>query len=255
MNKRFLLITSCFFIVTVYWSCSKKTFTDALPQVQFVSVTPYGNDSAIIAGNVTSAGASPVEYVGFAFSANSSVDLLKNQVLLNGTTGRFSAGVKVYHDSTYYFKCFAANSFGYAASAAFKCTIGSAVGDSAPCALNSNYIVDGGYGGYSIVSLNTGPSYASYGGSFGVYVDNGSSTESVDICFNGSPGNGTYNSVSSLSFDTNPYDCEIVVNGSYVVNAGGKVYVSVKSGKTTISFCPITYIGTSTYSISGKITY
>ncbi|HTA83513.1 MAG TPA: hypothetical protein VK783_11280, partial [Bacteroidia bacterium] len=96
--------------------CTKKTYEETLPQVNFVSVVPYGNDSAIITGNVSSAGASPIEYVGFAYSTTPSFDILSNQILGNGTLGQFSAQIKASQDSTYYFKCFAANSYGYKVS-------------------------------------------------------------------------------------------------------------------------------------------
>ncbi len=166
--------------------CSKRTYTDALPQVQFLSVVPYQSDSLIITGKVVSQGASSVENVGFAYDRQSSFSILKNQVLLNGTSSQFSAIILGYQDSTYYFKAFATNSFGYSESTVFKYTVPTAGGQSAPCNISNNTILDNNVN-YSFVEKFSGTSYATYG-SFGVEADD-AQAEMVNLYFNQIPAN------------------------------------------------------------------
>lgn len=235
--------------------CTKKTYDDALPKVDFVSALAYGNDSVIVTGNVTSAGASPIEYVGFAYSTNPTFDILENQVIGNGTTGEFSTLVRGFQDSTYYFKCFAANSFGYVVSNTFKYTVPAATPQTAPCSVTNNTVIDNSQT-YYMNYVATNSVSAAYG-NFEVDAENGSS-EIVDIYFNATPTNGVYTTqvdAANFSFDTNPYDCVVTVNG-YAVNTGGKVYVGINSGTTTVSFCSLIYVAYSTnFSISGKVSY
>ncbi|HTB07856.1 MAG TPA: hypothetical protein VK806_12960 [Bacteroidia bacterium] len=244
-------------LLAMYWSCSKP-YNEALPVVQFVSASAVGNDSIILIGNVTSSGADAVQYVGFAYAEQPSFDILSNQVLLNGTTGMFSWKVKALPDSTYYIKCFAANSFGYAATGNFKYTVPVGSPQSAPCAstIPANSVVDNKIT-YSM-SVNYDNTYPQYG-TVGIETS-GFPSESVNIYFNGAPANGIYSTASdptNFNFDSNPYDCVIMINSSYFTNSGGQVYVAVTSpGHGTITFCSIPYVVSSaTYYISGNISY
>jgi hypothetical protein len=257
--KRHLLILLAFVCFTVNWSCTKYTYDEALPSVQFVSAKFYGNDSVLLTGKVTNTGASGIENVGFAYDEQPSFDILVNQVGAPPTSGQFSVVIKLIPDSTYYIKCFATNSFGYVVSTNFKYTVPSATPEYAPCAgtIPANSVVDNKvtYAMTYIYYDNTSAQY----GNVGIETQNGSS-EFVNIYFTAAPVNGIYTTVydpTTLSSDPNPYDCTILVNNSYAVNAGGKVYVAIGTGGTgTITFCSISYVAFSTtFFVSGNITY
>ncbi|HSY75704.1 MAG TPA: hypothetical protein VK890_02540 [Bacteroidia bacterium] len=257
--KRYLLFSFAFICFTINWSCTKYTYDQALPSVQFVSAKFYGNDSVQLTGKVTNIGASPIDNVGFAYDEQPAFDILVNQIGVPPTSGQFSVVVRLAPDSTYYIKCFATNDFGYVASANYKYTVPSAAPEVAPCAgsIPANSAVDNKVT-YSMVDINYDNTSALYG-NVGVETDNGSS-EFVNIYFRAAPVNGIYTTITdptALSSDPNPYDCTIVVNNSYVVNAGGSVYVALGSGGTgTITFCSIPYVAYSTtFFVSGNITY
>jgi hypothetical protein len=257
MKKVFLLLI-LFSFLAIDWSCSKVTYDQALPAVQFVSAKSFGNDSVLLTAKVTSSGASAIENVGFAYSEQPVFDILVNQVLAPPVAGQFSVVVKLIPDSTYYIKCFATNSFGYVASGNYKYNVPVATPQTAPCAssIPANSIVDA-KATYSMPYIY----YNSSGSTFGnidINANNGGS-ETIDIYFNAAPLNGVYTTSdpSNLSFDTNPYDCAIVMNNNYAINSGGLVYVALGAGGSgTITFCSIPYSAFSTtYFVSGNITY
>jgi len=239
-NSLYTLLFVLFFLC----GCTKKNYEDALPKVEFVSATQCGNDSAILVGNVIISGADAVQITGFAYASIPNFDITSNQLVLAGSTGQFSGKVLAYPDSTYYFKCFAANDYGYVVSNTFKCTIGSALPDSAPCSINNN-ILKIASGSYTLTNINYGIPSPPYG-NYQVEADDGFGNE-IDYYFNALPANGIYNVVSDLSFDTNPYDCQVMIDQTYGVNAGGKVYVAHnKDGTVTISDCSLTFMVSST---------
>ncbi len=257
MKKTFLFLL-IFIVCGLYWSCSKVTYDEALPAVQFISAKSYGNDSVLLTAKVTSSGASPIENVGFAYSEQPYFDILVNQIQAAPTLGQFSVVIKAIPDSTYYIKCFATNSFGYVASGNYKYTVPTTTPQSAPCAASipANSVVDNKatYSGLYIYYNNAGSTY----GNIDVNATNGAS-ETVDIYFNAPPVNGIYTTSdpSNLSFDPNPYDCAIVVNNNYVVNSGGYVYIALGNGGSgTITFCSLPYVAfSSTFFVSGNLTY
>lgn len=254
--KKFVLLISITITCLLGWNCTKYTFDQSLPQVQIVSANLINSDTLMITGNVVSAGSTAIQNVGFAYSNQPNFDIISNQVLLNGTTGKFSMYLMVYPDSTYYFKCFATNANGYAASGNLKYTVIPIGPQTAPCAgsLSTNYVVDGGLG-YNIIDVNT---YTGGGATYGNYelaTDNGGN-EVIDIFFRYTPTNGVYTTAdpTNLSTDPNPYDCGISIDNSYFANAGGKVYISINGSTITYTFCSILYNnGSTNVSLSGML--
>ena len=238
----------------IFWGCSKP-YSDALPTVQFVSVVPYGvEDSVLITGNVTSSGASQIDYVGFSFSSTPNFDLLSRQVLLNGTTGQFSAIVPAHNDSTFYFKCFAANDYGYVASTVYSYFVPATKPDSAPCSISQNTVI---FSGTWTPSYIYAGGLAAYG-SYYVEADFGFSYV-LDIYFNKVPTNGQYSVLNTTDFidNTSPYVATIVMDNANSVTEGGYIYIAQnKDGSTTVSFCPLNVdISSVNYPVSAKITF
>jgi hypothetical protein len=240
--------------------CSKN-YNDALPSCSFVSAVPYGQDSILIVGQVTKQGASPVEYNGFAYSNQPNFDITSNQVgcALN-RQGLFQAVIPINPDSTYYFKCYVANEYGYTVSGNYKYTVPYPAPDSAPCSLTNNVVTDNRIA-WTMFYIS-GAGNASFG-SYGIQASDMSGSEELNIYFNIVPVNGVYTTDGDeQDFIDNSYKkfSVLIVLGNftqYTVNSGGKVYVAQnKDGTTTLSFCTLTYTAFSTnFPLSGKITF
>lgn len=117
-NKYYLLIGSfvIFFGTVLNWGCKKETLNDALPVVKMVSVQQLGTDSVIIKGTIITNDGNDVLYEGFCYGTDPVPPITENQVLLQSDSTNFSAHLYMKLDSIRYFRCFAANSFGYAVS-------------------------------------------------------------------------------------------------------------------------------------------
>jgi hypothetical protein len=250
-----LLITT---VAVTNWTCSKPYY-EALPVVQFVSAVPYGNDSLLVTGNISSQGLSAVQYAGFASAEQPSFDIMENQVVKSaGSVGHFTALIKAIQDSTYYIKCFAVNSYGYTATGNYVYTVPAAGPQTAPCAksITANTVNDAGMT-YNITDgyyITAAPTY----GKVDIEADNGG-TEEIDIYFTTTPINGIYTTsdATNLDFDTNPFDCGIIINNTYLVNSGCKVYIALNNtaGTVTVTYCSLPYlVSSSTYYISGNYT-
>jgi hypothetical protein len=236
----------------LFMSCKKLTYDDAIPKVTIVSASFYSLDSVILHGKITTRGASAIEYTGFAFDTHPNLSLLKNQVLLKNGSTDFSAIVHAYHDTTYYFKAFAANSFGYSSSNVIQFKVPAPAPVVAPCTLTNNYITDNGVGQTATaIGSASNPSYGNYA------VDIYESSEDVYVFFPYVPINGIYTTTSD-GYNIGHGQVYIYINNFnlYSINSGGKVYVSINNGITTVSFCSLNYsIGNYNATISGKVTY
>ncbi len=109
-----------FFLVFINWGCKKETLNDAIPVVNMVSVQQFGIDSVIVTGTITTNSGVDILYEGFCYGTDPVPPVIENQVLFQTDSTTFSAHLHVNKDSTYYFRCLAANSFGYAVSAPIK---------------------------------------------------------------------------------------------------------------------------------------
>src|SRR6185312_1475694 len=230
--------------------CSKN-YEDSLPACTFLSAVPYGQDSILIVGQVTKQGASPIEYNGFAYSNQPNFDITSNQLGCALTQqGLFEAVIPANPDSTYYFKCYVANEYGYTVSGNYKYTVPYPAPDSAPCSL-TNHVVNDNHIAWKMIYVSGGGN-ASFG-SYGVQANDASGNEVVNIYFNMIPVNGIYTTDGDeqdfIDYPNNKFSVLIVLGNftQYTVNSGGKVYVAQnKDGSTTVSFCTLTYTAFST---------
>lgn len=240
-------------------ACHKK-FESAIPQVKLISASPFDGDSVMLTGEVTDKGNSDVQYVGFCYSTQPNFDITQNQLLLNGTNGTFSGAVYAKLDSTYYFKCFAANDISYGVSSIFKYTVQLSPPDSASCGLSNNTVIDNSKL-WTSPAVNSGPGYAPYG-VFGVQANFNYGYEILNVQFKQVPVNGVYTIIydfSSFQYYTNPFYVYATIGSalsSFPLNSGQIYIAQNKDGSTTLSFCGITYTTVSnTYQASGKITF
>ncbi len=247
-------ITSIFVVFILLASCKKESFNDALPAVVIQSIVPYGFDSVIVTGKITTAGAGNLDYVGFCYGSGSiNPGITLNQVLLNGTSGSFSAALLAYQDSSYSFKAFAANDLGYSFSSVVKYTVPHATAVIAPCTLINNQITDAGSTfGVAASGSASNPSYGNY-----MVTINGTN-EDIYISFANLPQNGIYiTTTNGSSLAANQVIINISNFNQYTINGGQKVYVALnKNATTTISFCSLTYNnGVSNATMFGETSY
>lgn len=256
------LLMSVILSILLFQGCKKYTYDDSLPVVKFISAVQYGfGDSVLLVGEVTSQGASPVQYVGFSFSPQPIFPILSRQALLNGTNGKFQYVVPAYPDSTYYFNCFAANSFGYAISGNYKYTVAWPALDTAPCIIANNTVIDNNVTYTMGKGLNAGANGGP--GNDNIEVSNGN--EILNFAFNINPVSpGIYITDGNPSDFPNSFNPNSVLitlgiigfSGTYV-KSGGSVYVGQSKNGNTISFCLLTYTvpGVGSFPIIAKITY
>jgi len=107
-------------LLFVFGACQKHTLNEVLPVVQMTSVVKLGNDSVVVTGTVVTDNGGALGYEGFCYGTNPLPDITQNQKLFQTDSVHFSVHLYVNKDSTYYFRCFAANSFGYGVSGAMK---------------------------------------------------------------------------------------------------------------------------------------
>ena len=119
-DKYYALIPGFILLLLMFVGCKKHTLNEVLPVVKMVSVQPLGKDSVIVKGTIVSDNGDVLAYEGFCYSTRLMPDITQKQKLLMQDSVNFSAHLYINKDSTYYFRCFAANSFGYAVSGALK---------------------------------------------------------------------------------------------------------------------------------------
>lgn len=214
-------------------SCRKalKDVNDYFPKIKLVSATVQANGSVLLTGEIESKGGSAIEHLGFCFNYSNPPTMLDNQISL--TAGSvFSAEVSgVSVDSVYYFRAWAANSFGYSYSnvISLDSIIASPVIPS--CSLSVNTIDFGGgfIENYSNVEAPvTSNGETSFDGTT-------SSGHSVSFVFGSTITTGTYTTTS----DPSPSNGEIHVRFvSGALNPGTKVYVNtVSPGVFDLTVC------------------
>ena len=119
-NNLFIVLSVLLFSVVMNSGCKKVTLNDALPVLKMVSVQPFGNDSVVVTGTITANSTVDIQYEGFCYGTDAVPAITENQVLYQTDSTTFSAHIYVNPANTYYFRCFAANSFGYAISVPLK---------------------------------------------------------------------------------------------------------------------------------------
>ena len=113
-KKNSTLATTVLLVILIAGACKKSSIDDAIPVVSIKSVSVTATDSAIITGSLVNQGAASVKYEGICYGIDSMPDLTENQHFIQGNQSDFSFTVPVKHDSTYFIRAFAANTYGYA---------------------------------------------------------------------------------------------------------------------------------------------
>jgi hypothetical protein len=254
-RKIFYPCLSFLFAAAIFSGCKKARYEDALPVTEITSVTMIDDETAEVKGKLVSPGEAGIEYLGFCYGYTPNPDMESNETLVQpGEDGTFTGKVKLQQDSTYYFRAFATNYFGYSMSRDFEYTVPHAGPQIAPCPLDDNTIL--------LMSTKypvggTGFSHPLYG-THGVYADSewGTGGPGIEIEFKKYPANGVYTTVDD-GWDFRDYGktSEVYVSVSdETVEPGGKVYVSENpDGSLLISFCDLKfYFSSSEINTSAK---
>jgi hypothetical protein len=138
------LILSISILTLSIASCKKplSDVNDYFAKVTTVSATVQTDGSVLIEGKVESEGAEPIQYLGVVSSTTKEPTLLNRQVPATtySTDGKFTTiltgGFNV--DSVYYFRTWAANSFGYTYGNTVSLSKIIAAPITAPCTLTLN---------------------------------------------------------------------------------------------------------------------
>jgi hypothetical protein len=245
LNKHIILTGKAFVFLLAavqLWlltGCEKKVYNDALPVVENYSVKMLGPDSVILSGHLINTGADPILYEGFCYGTHANPPITENQSFKQQADTFFNRHIAVYHDSEYYYRCFAANGYGYSLTKPYHFTIPPGHPETAPCQVADNSVVYQGMVYSTPGNIKSGGSYAVGGGTWGLVIDcrkNGGPY--INLNFFKKPGNGIY--ISTNKSLANPSQVLIYID-SIAVDPNENVYVSANpDGTCTISYCAIT---------------
>jgi len=125
-------------------SCRKpyKDVNDYFPKIKLESAILQTDGTVLLKGKIESEGASAIEYLGFCYGTKSTPKIVDNQIALS--TSDFTTIVessKFDIDSTYYFRAWAANGYGYSQSSNIL-SLDSIIAAPVipPCNLSANYV-------------------------------------------------------------------------------------------------------------------
>jgi hypothetical protein len=251
--QRFIIICALFLI-----GCDKdspfKDYSDPYPKVQTLEAVPGEGDTIILAGECTSEGKFPLQYIGFYYDTDPNPKM-DRQEAFEPFIGKFGSKIGgLSPDSTYYYVAFAVNDLGYSKGDVKSFKVGKPTPQVAPCTMPSNF-----------VSLNGSESTLSYPFSEITNNDAVITTESyssgiqLSLTFNEtSITSGKYVTSNYSTLQLGAKNVLITVGNGFSETAlisGQTVYVSDKGdGTVTISFCDLEYkLNNTTKTISAKI--
>lgn len=228
-------------------------FKGKTPVISTDSIYLLSFDSVVVFSHIVSKGGSDIEIAGLCFDNQPNPSEISNQLLFNSSQNNFATIVTgLDEDSTYYFKTFAANSFGSVKGNIISFTVPSSKPPVAPCVLPAGKITDNGFS-YTVGTTYSGSVYA-YLGSYGIIASLATISGQCDYSFdfNEQPVNGIY-TVNAYNFEQhNKRSISMFIRYSferYRIKDGGKIYIEQiekGSGKYKISFCDLSYTPTST---------
>lgn len=244
------LVTAMVFLFS--GSCRKALpdVSDYFPDVRTVSATVQTDGTVLVEGEIVSEGDAPVEYTGFCCGTMNEPQLLNRQLISTSVSGtHFTAVYSGFSiDSTYYFRSWATNDYGYVYGDIIVLDSIVATPVVAPCSLPMN-------------SVNTGgstPTYTYYDVTqptqyMGIWEFDAESSSGPSVHFEF--GSGLTTGIYTTTINTSPGSGEVYVsfiNGftSGALNSGSNVYVNtIGPGTYEVTICnaPWTYNSSTFY--------
>jgi hypothetical protein len=233
MKKLIALILLVPFILLSGCSKYEKNVNDYYPKVTITSAKLQNDGSVLVTGTVVSEGASKIMYRGFCADTISNPKMISNQIVINNSDSSFTAKFSsLYKSNRYYFRAWAANSYGYAIGTS-EIVIDSVfiTPPKIPCSLpldtftinntssTSESIVSQSIANYTEVNITT-------------------ISHRILIDFKKRPVTGTYTTWQSQDYDHNV----TVWVDNRIVDNGSKLYVTDIDNKTfEIAICSMNY--------------
>lgn len=216
------------------------------PELKTVTATVQTDGTVLVRGEVVSEGNASVEYLGFCCGTMSNPELLNRQLISTDFDGTYFtavySGFSV--DSTYYFRSWGTNDYGWVYGNVISLDSIIAIPVSAPCTLTMNSVNIGG----------STPTETYYDVSqptvyMGVWeFDATANSITTHFKFGSTITTGIYTTTTS----TNPGSGQVYVqftNGSIggVLNSGSNVYVNtISSGVYEVAICSSPWLYNST---------
>jgi hypothetical protein len=244
--------------LTLNNSCKKalKNVDDYLPKVSIVSAEIQADGSVLVTGNIDSRGYAEVEYAGFSCNTHSEPKMLERQVIADVNGSTFTAIYKGFDvDSTYYFRSWATNKYGYRYGTEVPLNQIIAPAVTPACTLPMNTLNLGTGGGtytyyYVDAPVNNWQTWD--------FQASPSSGPTINFSFGSAVTTGIYTTEISTSPGAGKVSVYFYLGGSgYSLNDGSKVYVNTIGKDTvdiTICNAPWQYNATTTFSMNTRLT-
>ncbi len=222
--------------ILLFNGCSKykKNVQDYYPKVKVTSASLQDDGSVVVTGTVISEGADKIMYRGFCMDVVSNPKMTSNQMVINDPEASFTATYKSLSKSNkYYFKAFAANSYGYSIGEG-EVTIDSVYikPPTTPCTLPLDTFTENNTVTTKSEKIRNKYVYSST--RFRATTDN----HTIDLEFKIKPVSGVYKIWENTSNNDN---VTILMDRTYVTN-GAKLYVTEIDNKTIeITVCSMNY--------------
>lgn len=240
-NLTILLLFS--FILT---SCQFDLFEEdeyVLPETTILKVSNNEVNETEITFSVSDPSEYAIAYMGICFNQIGNPATHENQSLFQGERGSFVMKISdLKADSTYYFRSFAANDFGYSESNVISYQIPEPVPIFAPCTINVNTVEEDNvpYSTYSeFASANSGNA-----GNYGVDLmyNNISGQQNLKFSFNSLPTTGIYTTADLSSFSSNNKNVYVNLTNVSTIQSGAKLYIeNINSDSLRLTFCDFKY--------------
>jgi hypothetical protein len=186
-------ILSILFIISVIIICNacvkaKKNVNDYFVKVKTASAVVRDDGSVLVTAEIESEGGAPVENIGFSCGTSANHKLTSRQIDGNGNSGGFTGVFEnLSDDSTYYFRAFATNAYGYSRGEAVALSGIKPVPVVPTCTFVIGYLYTDAF------STETNLSFSNFNNSLGVYESYGSASfTNVTVRFLGVPKTGLY---------------------------------------------------------------
>jgi hypothetical protein len=252
MNKIIIFST----LLLTFVSCVKplKNIEDYFPEIE-LSAKTLDDGSVLVEGKYIKQGAGSIDKQGFSYSYFENGEITENQVLLNGDdvfSHIYPAGF--FPDSTYYFKAFSDNNFGYVFSNTVKLTDIKAIPVVAPCAVTPGTLYVEPFS-YSVVY---NPAYHSFDYvEYNCYGSFSGQGKTANFRFKKPPLTGVYTTKAYLGEDDKAVVFSIS-NGfdNGLVSYEKSVYVNrIDANNFKIEICDATWkIGTTSFDVKCNFT-
>lgn len=255
MRKYYFVILAICCTLT-FSGCTKEDFDlfkdpseNAVPQVKMISAVMVDEQTALLTADILHGGRAPLEVNGFCFSAtNPNPGVYDNQIIQGGKDGIFQDYVSgLLIDSTYYFRAFTANEYGYSYSLnVVKLKVPRPKPVIAPCTLPKDKMLDNGFT-LDIDGVNDSYYDNKYLITVSCYF---SGNRSYKLYFNKMPQTGIYKTVTYSDVEWQDKGVHIEVKtgfNEFSVNKGYDVYINKNSdGSYKMELCTSRYQVTST---------